>query len=340
MQLDIYATESHYIQHAVPILLRTPAEYRGVVVVPTELSTVAEGFPSRTYVTQHEAGEILRNRIGPLLVASYGDLVRVRHLLRGAVHRRPIVYMEHGIGQTYKGKPRGTLVDEAYAGGERQNVDLILVPGRHAALAYDRGNVVQIGSPFVDWMKQQVAPKTKKSGVPIVSFGWHWNDIARPETTETWAFWMPAIAKLHEGNRYRLLGHGHPRSNPSLWEAYKKHEIPMTHSFLEVCSRADVFCFDNTSAGYEFAAITGRPVVVLNHPFYRRGTEHGLRFWSMAGIGPQVDTADNLLAGVIAAMTDASWDRARADILGQIFYRLGDGMAAQRAVEAILGLTY
>jgi len=109
--------------------------------------------------------------------------------------------------------------------------------------------------------------------------------------------------------------------------------IEVVESFAEVCRRADVFIADNTSALYEFAAI-GRPVVVLNAPFYRRNVHHGLRFWEAADVGIQVDRADALLPAVAHALGDPPERRAAREAALAIVYGYRSG-AAQRAAQAI-----
>ena len=49
---------------------------------------------------------------------------------------------------------------------------------------------------------------------------------------------------------------------------YEAHGIEYVPDFDDVLRRADVYACDNSSTLYEFAS-TGRPVVVLNAPWYR-----------------------------------------------------------------------
>jgi hypothetical protein len=128
-----------------------------------------------------------------------------------------------------------------------------------------------------------------------------------------------------------VIGHGHPRASrlPRFWA---KHGIEHVPDFMDVCRRADVLLFDNTSAGYLFAA-TGRPVVVLNSPDYRRDWTYGLRFWDAADVGVQVSAGD-LYPAVCRALEEWPDDVAKREAaLDMVFaYRTG---AAQRASDVI-----
>ena len=103
--------------------------------------------------------------------------------------------------------------------------------------------------------------------------------------------------------------------------------------FGDVLDRADLLVGDNTSALYEYAS-TGRPVVVMNAPQYRRDVHHGLRFWDYPP-GLQVDRPEQLADTIARALTDPPGAQAlRAAAVGET-YAYTDGHAARRAVTAI-----
>ena len=112
----------------------------------------------------------------------------------------------------------------------------------------------------------------------------------------------------------------------------QRHGIEHVATFDEVCRRADVYVCDNSSTIFEFAS-TGRPVVLLNSPQYRKRIHHGLRFWDAASVGVQVDTAAELPDAIQRALhEDHSAEREAAlDIV--YAYRTD---AAQRAADAIM----
>jgi hypothetical protein len=132
---------------------------------------------------------------------------------------------------------------------------------------------------------------------------------------------------------YNLIGHGHPRAHALLERRYRRLNIEFVRDFAEVCRRADIYICDNSSSMYEFAS-TGRPVVVLNQPMYRKDVEHGLRFWSAADVGAQVDTAGALLGWVAVAAADPQHDRKSREQALDIVYAYRSG-AAQRAATVL-----
>jgi UDP-N-acetylglucosamine:LPS N-acetylglucosamine transferase len=100
-----------------------------------------------------------------------------------------------------------------------------------------------------------------------------------------------------------VLGHGHPRIMERLLPIYDALDIEPVYDFEEVLERADCYVCDNSSTMFEFAS-TGRPVVVLNPPWYRREVNHGLRFWEAAGVGVNCDRPQDLAGAVATALQD------------------------------------
>jgi len=249
---------------------------------------------------------------GVALVASYGDLTRVR-----AKHRR-IVLMQHGIGQSYGDR------NPAYPGGrDNDAVGLFLVPGPHPAErwrnAYPKARVEVVGIPLLDDLPSRVP-----DGKITVAVTFHWLKHAQN-------FYRNEVLKLTD--EFNVIGHGHPRAYglPRFWT---HNGIEHVASFRAVCERADVLIFDNTSAGYLFAA-TGRPVVVLNSPDYKKSWDYGLRFWDAADIGPQVDEAADLRPAIRRALELRPEDvAAREAALDMVYgYRSGAADRASRAIR-------
>lgn len=253
-----------------------------------------------------------------VLVASYGDLLTATQ--RG--HER-IVLMQHGAGQSYSDR------HPHYPGGDdNEAVSLFLTPGPHPAMRwrerYPDTPVVEVGSPRLDTLPH------REAGPPTVAVTFHWDAYHHPEARSAFSWYRSALPKLRDA--FRLIGHGHPRAK-HLPRDYERLDIEWVPTFEEVCRRADVLLADNTSALFEFAA-TGRPVVVLNAPWYRHSVHHGIRFWDAADVGSQVGHPDDVMAAVRFAMSYPEVESRRRELaLAKVYSYRTD--AAQRAADAI-----
>ena len=311
MPVDCYASEEHFADHLAPVYeqLEDPGDF-------ILGSSLAHRPSPRWPNSQSTITDIER----PVLVASYGDVKRVRK--QG---RKRIAFIEHGAGQSY-GTGHGS-----YAGGtDRDDVSLFMVPNQYSAnlwrSAYPDAQVEIIGCPKLDSL-----PRKERSDPPTIAIGFHWDCYLVPETVSAFSHYRSVLPELAEA--YNLIGHGHPRAQPILARRYRRMGIDLISAFSEVCRMADLYICDNSSSLYEFAA-TGRPVVVLNQPMYRKDVHHGLRFWDAANVGVQVDDPGRLLEAVALALTDPPYlQEAREQALGLVYqYRSG---ASQRAAAIL-----
>jgi CDP-glycerol glycerophosphotransferase (TagB/SpsB family) len=161
-----------------------------------------------------------------------------------------------------------------------------------------------------------------------------------PEAHTAWEHYrqqMPDIVADLRARGWTVLGHGHPRLWRKIGPWWRKLGVEAVQSFDEILARADVLCFDNTSAGPEFAS-TGRPVVFVNSPDWRRDVWHGGRFWDWPRGQISVDGAAGLADAVDMAWADhPSVAAARQRMVDQIYVAC-DGHAAERAADAILAV--
>jgi UDP-N-acetylglucosamine:LPS N-acetylglucosamine transferase len=183
-----------------------------------------------------------------------------------------------------------------------------------------------VGCPKLDTL-----PKRSGTGGPVVAVSFHFDLSLLAETRSARMHFTSALPGL--ARSYRLIGHSHPRLDLS--QFYRRMGIEYVRDFDEVCRRADVYVCDNSSTLFEFAA-TGRPVVVLNEPHYRRDVEHGLRFWDAADVGIQVDSPHDLAPAIRLALDDGPEQRARREAALSLVYAYRTG-GAKRAAEAIMG---
>lgn len=254
------------------------------------------------------------------LVSSYGDLVKAQR----AGYRR-IVLTQHGAGQSYSDR------HPSYPGGrDNDAVGLFLVPNEHAARrwrdAYPESAVAVVGSPRLDTLP------AREPGPVTVAVSFHWDMRGIPEARSAFSAFSDAIVEL--AARFAVIGHSHPdRRNMGNW--YRRRGIEYVPDFDDVCRRADVYVCDNSSTIFEFAA-TGRPVVLMNAPWYRRDVNHGLRFWDAAGVGANVDDPDRLGQAVAEALEESPASAAsREEALSHVYaYRSGGGHRAAETIAA------
>lgn len=317
--IDVLASEAHFAEHLAAVYSALPPEARGAFVgrSPEAYRRIAElGFkPSRP----HDGKT-------PTLVASMGDLRRAQ-VVRG----RPLAIMEHGAGQSYGGRA-ASKTHGAYAGGSgRDAASLFLHPGPHPAArdrkAYPKARVEVVGSPHLDTL-----PKRKGRKGRVVAFSFHFNTPIAPEARTAYPWIMPAIAALR--GKYALLGHAHPRMFDAAAPRYKRLGIEAVRNFTEICERADLYVCDNSSTLFAFAA-TGRPVVVINPPWYDRKVNHGLRFWEASTVGVNCNRPEALAAAIEEALEDSPEQQAAREAALDLVYAFREG-AGKRAADVLL----
>lgn len=287
--IDAYASEPHYRDHIAPVFDALPPELKG------EWSCAGRG---------------------PVIVASYKDYWTVRG--------RPVVFMEHGAGQTYH-------KHASYAGSRyREGVKLFLCPSQRVAdlnqVAHPQIPAAIVGCPKLD----AYTGKLPKGGVVAIAF--HWNGTICAETRTAMPYYLSVLPAISA--EFTMVGHAHPRMIRAAAVEYQKAGIPVAYSDAEVFAAADVLVVDNSSIGWEFIALD-RPVIWLNAPWYRREVEHGLRFWEHAGSGVQVDEPADLPDAIrdVLRHDDRGAKRAAA---AESVYAYRDGTSAARAADAIV----
>jgi len=331
--MDALAFESHFLDHLAPVWRALPAELRGAFLVDESLveraerlAIGAEGRSGREIRAAARRAPLASPGPGPAaLVASYGDIKVGRRL-----GYRRFTFLEHGAGQSYEGDRRHGR-HGSYAGGEdREDVELFLVPNERTAdrwrQAYPAARVAVVGSPRLETLPAREPDPDPR---PVVALGFHWECTIIQETRSAFGWYRSVLPEI--ARRFRVIGHGHPRAADWLRRHYRRAGIEWVPEFEDVCRRADLFVCDNSSALFEFAA-TGRPVVVLNAPWYRRNVDHGLRFWEAAGVGRQVDRPEELAAAIAGALVLD--DQAARDAALRIVYTYRQG-ATERAASAV-----
>lgn len=315
-------TLPHYLRHLQPIMDELHARGHDVVGFDSRRARI-DARPAQPDVT---------------LVASHQDAMRVRG-------DRRVVYLEHGVGQTYNGRPDSVDAPGWPGGAGLDHVDLFLCPSSEVVNAWERrysaACAVAIGCPALDTHEPAQRRPRAPHEAPIVAISFRWHCDVAPEASSAFPFYEPyledAVAGIKNRTGAQVVGHGHPRMLRRLERAWRSLGLTVIEDFDSLLDVAAVFVADNTSAMYEFAALD-KPVVALNAPWYDRSVEHGLRFWSHVP-GVMIDDPIDLPAAVDIAITDPAPLRALRSRAARRAYAAVDGRARIRAADAIEELT-
>lgn len=296
--IDVAGRESQFREHLWPVYRALPDEIRG----------------------RWHGGQLDRSplRAEVTLVASWGDYKRVQGR---------VLFLEHGVGTNYGDHP-------SFPGGSgKDRVELFLnanhLSSAHNERTYPKAKHAVIGAPKMDeWAGYRHVPNDP----PVVALAFAERNNGVPEGKSAHPHYTKALRELVRNAPVRFIGHGHPRSWAKWSRFWKMIRVEPVQDFREVLQRADVYCVDASSTAYEFAS-TGRPVVSLNAPWYRRDVHHGVRFWQYVP-GIQVDDPAHLPGAIMRALAGEGEDLRREAV--DAVHPIRDGTATKRAVKAIL----
>lgn len=297
VKVQFLASLPHYEDHLRPVYDALPGEVRGVFTA--DRNQLALGVPT--------------------VVCSYRDLINTNN---------PTIFFEHGSGFRYN------VNDPSYSGSKkRDRVILFCNTNQFVAEANEAANPgvrsVIVGCPKMDYLASIPAPDGD-----TVAFSWHWECFVTQETRSAWKHYKPYLQNLAASSPWTPLGHAHPRMWTYVRSDYSRWGWKQARHFDQVCKEASVYVCDTSSTIYEFAAL-GRPVVVLNAPWYRKHINHGLRFWDHIP-GIQVDDPNHLGAAIEEALTNDTWAEERRRITELVYPNFGK--ATQAAANAILSV--
>ncbi len=313
---DFYATKRHFVDHLAPVYLAM--ERRGRFCVPDGLMAHAR----RLGIEPAPESKLAQGE-GPIVFSAYGDL---RRCVKSGRH---LILFEHGAGFSFSNS------HPSYAGGaqQRDRVGLFCEvndwTARRNRAKYPGCRSVVVGSPKMDALAH--LPRREMPARPTVCIAFHWDCIVAPETRSAYAHFASALPDL--AREFDLILHAHPRQAEKMRAVADHLGVEFAEEFADVCERADVYVNDASSTLYEFAAL-GRPVVVMNAPWYRRHVHHGLRFWDCCEVGVNCDEPAKLVAAVHDALADTE-ERIeyRAEVSDDVFPYLGH--AAERAAYVL-----
>ena len=334
-RVSFYASMRHYIDHLWPIIEAMPPEHvDGLYTLPS-LHSYAESRLDPTLVKKRT----LPPKV-PFVVASFRDLQKVGE-------QRAVCFVEHGVGQTYgDGSPSNP------GGRSRQGIKLFLCPNPRVAdlnaEAHPRAVVEIVGSPRLDALQRVWRARSQErpqdgsegnleasGGKPgtVLALTWHWNNAQAPESRWAFPYYERTFPNL--ADRFEVLAHAHPRVWDRIEDRFIRAGFKPTPYFEDLLG-ADLMALDNSSAGPEWAAITDKPLLWLNAPWYRRTARHGMRFWDWTEGQVEIGKPDDLWSGIERALDDPPEAReARARMVEQTF-PIRDGRASERSAALIV----
>ena len=337
-KVDFYAQQPHYFDHMFNIWNQLPNEYKGIYYIP-EFYLHDKNFDLCFYADKFNIETSVIKSNQPI----YSPLILAGGVSGKDIGNSNIILVNHGAGQSYIRPNRKR--HSSYAGGEgRDKVVLFIQPNTYAANLdrnrYPKATQAITGCCKLDkWHQRKLSGDIKKrEDIPVIAISFHWDCRVCNETRSTWEYYqsiLPMLGYKNATKEWKVLGHGHPGIMHILKPYYEKEGIEIVECFEDVMERADLYIMDHMSTLYEFAS-TDRPVVVLNAPWYRRHVEHGLRYWEYADVGINCDHPNILEKCIMKALDDPLEQKMKRERACNAVYAHRDGMATDRAVQAII----
>ena len=298
--IDFLASQKHYIDHIAPVWNALSPEHRHNFYVPFPIVDYAKIklWKSSMYLFQYERNFPADNH--PMLTCAYGDMLAAYK----NNPQRKILHMEHGTGHAF-----GTA---AYPNGlgKRDYVSMFLAPNEYTKklILSVRPNIPceVIGTPKMDgWFPVQWKTAENMSSPPVIAIAFHWGDkhAKPPESGSAWEHYKDILPALNK--RYKVIGHGHPLAAHTYKEEFERVGIEWVDNFDDILSRADIYVNDLSSTLKEFLT-TGKPVIVLNAPWFRRDQHWGIRFWEYSNIGINVEEPEQLFRAIDRTIVEYS----------------------------------
>lgn len=287
--IDFFARWEHYLDHMLPIYMKLGSQ-AGRVLVPRPLGAYCYRLGIEPTILEPNMQEQWSNVTpfgdDPVLVAGHADLISVTT----TNPKRPTILMEHGVGLVFPG-------NASYAGniGYRASVDLTLAPNKviyekTASVLPEKAQEI-IGTPKLDWVANFQQPKHTR---PVVAVAFHWDASGiAPEAGTAFGYYRSKLQTLTQNKDIEWIAHGHPRAKHLYKPFFERWGYRWVDNFAEVLAYADLYVNDCSSTMYEFIA-TGKPVVILNAPQFRKDVDFGIRFWQYTDIGIQVDRLEDI----------------------------------------------
>ena len=321
-KIDFLATEEHFAEHLLPLYHKLPEKHKGNFYTTQQATNVP-------WSTHDNRVEIIKK----INSSNKERLLFLASLLTDIAEKinRPIGWINHGAGQTY---------DTAkWRYKDHNNLHLCICSNEHYynyVLNNSKcRNIAIIGTPKLDkWYNY----KKPKNDMPIIAISFHHDRQACSESMSAFPHFEEVLPQLFTQQKWKILGHGHPRMIDKLIKIYNQYNIEYTKDFDEVLRRADLYICDHMSTLYEFATVDNKPVVVLNAPWYRRDVEHGLRFWEHSDVGINCNNPEDLFDCIEEALEDKPEQQMLRQKCLNAVYKYRDGKCTDRAVDELIKL--
>lgn len=323
--IDVLARRAHFVDHIAPIW--HALENRGSFYVPEYLLeyTLFKGIsPTPLKPMGSNPMDVKPPGKNVLFTCAYDDLQNGIYVSM----QRPFIFMEHGVGLTFGKHP-------SYAGGYgmRKRVHLFLAPNefifKKTSEALPEASQAVIGTPKMDFIPK-MAPNIEKP-IVVISFHWDGHRVA-PEAGNAFRHYRNILPQL--AKEFHVVGHAHPRIQKTLKPMYNELGITEFWSdFTDVLYKGDIYINDCSSTAYEFA-VTGKPVILLNAPQFRKQVHYGIRFWAYTDFAPMVDDPKELIPTLrLTIAYPNEYQEAREKMIQDLYPF--KGRSAQRAAFAI-----
>ncbi|MEN1760775.1 CDP-glycerol glycerophosphotransferase family protein [Anoxynatronum sibiricum] len=330
-KIDFFAWERQYFDHLLPVWEKIPDDRKGIFYMACSVNEIYKNIienkkmavKSRQSIEEMVKEINLPNEKQNMLIMADNNAKYVGKI------ERCMVRLAHGCGQTF-------ITNDPYY-ELMQKFSLILVPNEYAQNFFQNyfpeKSIEIVGCPKLDKWSREL--KRSNGKPPHIVFSFHFDRDFVPETKTTWPYYKEKVFELSKSLDWKVSVHGHPKIYDQISLECQEEGINTIMHFEEVIETADLYVCDYSSTIYEFA-YTGRPVVLLNAPWYRRDVEHGIRFWEFSNVGINCDEPADLKSCIEQALIDRMEIQVDREKAVKKVYSFIDGSASEKAATAIL----
>jgi len=341
MKIDFFARREHFIDHLLPIWNEIPNNKKGIFYIHANTFKYTIGKIINICVLRDELEpnrlEVFVPGTNPIVTCAYGDMVNAYK----SNPDRIFILAEHGVGLTF-GDNAG------YAGGlgMRRIADCFLAPNEYIANKTEKvldttqyiigtPKLDEWGNPWIKAMNSVVEHISNNKPVPTVCISFHWDGShVAPEAGNAFGIFGRDEVLKELKETFNLIGHCHPKSRDHYRPIFENLGIPFVENFSDVMAQADIYVNDASSTMYEFL-VTGKPVILMNAPHFRKDIHFGIRFWDYTDIGYQVKTPRELKEAIQNTIIDPNkFLKQRQKAVKDLYPYLGN--SAKVAANAIL----